>query len=54
MRILIIGGTGFIGPYLIKELINLGHEVAVFNRGNNPLNLPTAEILHIAGDRNQL
>jgi len=35
MKILIIGGTGFIGPFLVDELIEAGHEFAIFNRGNN-------------------
>ncbi|MGB5596088.1 MAG: NAD-dependent epimerase/dehydratase family protein, partial [Crocosphaera sp.] len=36
MRILIMGGTRFIGVYLTKELVKQGHEVVLFNRGNKP------------------
>ena len=33
MKILVIGGTGFIGPYVLRELQQTGHEVTVFHRG---------------------
>jgi nucleoside-diphosphate-sugar epimerase len=46
MRILILGGTGFIGPFVVKQLHNLGHEVAVFHRGRTEAGLPTA-VRHI-------
>ncbi|MDZ8067143.1 MAG: hypothetical protein RMY64_16230 [Nostoc sp. DedQUE08] len=32
MKILIIGGTNFIGPPLVRQLITMGHEVSVFHR----------------------
>jgi nucleoside-diphosphate-sugar epimerase len=32
-RMLIIGGTGFIGSYVVRELLRLGHDVTVFHRG---------------------
>ena len=35
MRILLIGGTGFIGPYVAKEFHYLGHEVTLFHRGQH-------------------
>jgi 2'-hydroxyisoflavone reductase len=37
LKILILGGTGFLGPYLVDELKERGHEVTLFNRGNNPI-----------------
>lgn len=37
MRILIMGGTRFIGVYLTQMLQELGHEVVMFNRGNRPV-----------------
>lgn len=52
MRILVIGGSGFIGPYVIQELHNLGHTIALFNRGNNPSSL--SNITHIPGNINHL
>lgn len=51
MRILVIGGTGFIGPYLVRELSRMGHSVAVFHRGRTPADLPAEPIL---GDRRDL
>ena len=35
MRILILGGTGFIGPHIVDELRRGGHEVTLFNRGTS-------------------
>ncbi|NQZ64400.1 NAD-dependent epimerase/dehydratase family protein [Crocosphaera sp.] len=49
MRILIMGGTRFIGVYLTKELVKQGHEVVLFNRGNKPA--PIEGIKQIHGDR---
>jgi nucleoside-diphosphate-sugar epimerase len=36
MRVLVIGGTRFVGVYLTQELVSRGHEVVLFNRGNKP------------------
>ncbi len=33
MRILILGGTKFVGPHVVQYLVDLGHEVAIFHRG---------------------
>ena len=33
MKILVIGGTHFIGAYLTRELLEQGHEVVLLNRG---------------------
>jgi 2'-hydroxyisoflavone reductase len=33
MRILILGGTSFIGPHQVKYALERGHEVTIFNRG---------------------
>lgn len=49
MRILIMGGTRFIGVYLTKVLVGRGHEVVLFNRGNNPA--PVKGVGQIQGDR---
>lgn len=49
MRILIMGGTRFIGVYLTKILAEQGHEVVLFNRGNKPA--PVEGIKQIQGDR---
>ncbi len=49
MRILIMGGTRFIGVYLTKILVAQGHEVVLFNRGKKPA--PVEGIQQIHGDR---
>lgn len=35
MRILLVGGTGFIGPYVARELHNRGHDITLFHRGQH-------------------
>ncbi len=51
MRILIIGGTVFVGRHLVEVALARGHTVTLFNRGqHNPELFPTAE--RIKGDRN--
>jgi UDP-glucose 4-epimerase len=49
MRILIMGGTRFIGVYLTKILVEQGHDVVLFNRGKKPA--PVEGITQIHGDR---
>ncbi|MEH2328019.1 NAD-dependent epimerase/dehydratase family protein [Nostoc sp.] len=50
MRILIMGGTRFIGVYLTQLLVEQGHEVVLFNRGNRPA--PSLQgVGQIIGDR---
>ena len=52
LRILILGGTGFIGPHQIRYAIARGHKVSMFNRGKtNPGLFPTG-VEHLQGDRN--
>lgn len=51
MKILVIGGTGFIGSHLVRELARRGHRVSVFHRGRTSANLP-AESIH--GERSDL
>ena len=53
MRILIIGGTRFIGPYVVRGLAALGHEVAVFHRGQSSMDFP-AGVQTILGNRKDL
>lgn len=51
MKVLLIGGTGFIGPFTVRRLQRSGHSVTVFHRGNRLLPEDVAQII---GDRNRL
>jgi nucleoside-diphosphate-sugar epimerase len=50
MKILVIGGTNFIGPAVVRHLISMGHEVTVFHRGKTTTQLPL-DVQQILGDR---
>jgi len=52
MRILILGGTGFIGPHLVKHAITRGHTVTIFTRGRSDDSMLPAEVERLVGDRN--
>ena len=52
LRILILGGTGFTGPFQVRYALSRGHKVTVFNRGKtHPGELPK-EAEQLLGDRN--
>lgn len=42
MNILVVGGTRFIGPRVVRSLAALGHRVAVFHRGEHRCALPAS------------
>jgi nucleoside-diphosphate-sugar epimerase len=48
MKVLLIGGSGFIGPFAASALLKSGHHVTVFHRGRTSTPAGTEEIL---GDR---
>ncbi|MDB9494886.1 NAD-dependent epimerase/dehydratase family protein [Spirulina major CS-329] len=52
MRILMMGGTRFIGVSLTQQLVAQGHAVVLFNRGNHPV--PVAGVEQIQGDRKDI
>jgi 2'-hydroxyisoflavone reductase len=50
MKILVLGGTAFLGRHLVEAAMGRGHEVTLFNRGrSNPDLFPEAE--RVTGDR---
>jgi 2'-hydroxyisoflavone reductase len=50
MRLLVLGGTVFLGRHVVAEALAAGHEVTTFTRGRtNPGLFPEAE--HVHGDR---
>ena len=53
MTILVLGGTRFIGPWVVRRLADAGHDVTVFHRGQSKAVLP-ASVAHLHGDRQQL
>ncbi len=50
MKVLILGGTGFIGPHLVRQLAERGHQVTIFTRGRRDASLPS-NIERLVGDR---
>jgi 2'-hydroxyisoflavone reductase len=51
-RILILGGTGFLGPKTIDAALARGHEVTIFNRGKREKRQPLeVKVEHLYGNR---
>ena len=48
MKILVIGGTQFLGRHLVQVALERGHEVTLFNRGNRD---PFPQLETVKGDR---
>ncbi len=51
LDLLILGGTGFIGPHLVRQAMARGHRVTIFTRGRRDGDLP-AGVTRLVGDRN--
>src|SRR5437867_1989976 len=49
--LLVLGGTGFIGPHLVRHAVKRGHRVTIFTRGRRQADLPN-EVVRLVGDRN--
>lgn len=55
LRILILGGTGFVGPHLVKRALDRGHSVTTFTRGRTEPSLHGeyfSQVEQRIGDRN--
>ena len=52
LRILILGGTGFTGPFQVRYALARGHKVTLFNRGRSPTPEWGDEVEQLHGDRN--
>ena len=48
MRILVMGGTRFVGRPLVGRLLAAGHQLSLFTRGRQPV---PEGIEHLQGDR---
>jgi nucleoside-diphosphate-sugar epimerase len=53
MRVLVIGGTGFVGPPIVRRLVDRGHKVLCAHRGQTEADLPP-EVVHLHDDRERL
>jgi nucleoside-diphosphate-sugar epimerase len=53
MHILVIGGTNFMGPLVVRSLNEQGHEVTIFHRGQTQTDLQSG-VKEILGDRRSL
>jgi len=51
LRILILGGTGFIGPHQVRYALSRGHRITVYNRGRQKEDWP-GPVEELLGDRN--
>jgi 2'-hydroxyisoflavone reductase len=52
MRILIMGGTAFVGRHLAQAAVDAGHDVTLFHRGQTGAGL-LPQATHLTGDRNE-
>lgn len=52
LNILILGGTGFTGPFQVNYALARGHKVTLFNRGKRPSPEWPGEVEQLLGDRN--
>lgn len=50
LKILILGGTGFVGPHQVEVALGRGHEVTLFNRGQSAPGL-FPQVENLTGDR---
>src|SRR5258708_5336989 len=48
MNILVLGGTGFLGPYVVRQLVDGGHDITIFHTGGHEPDLPP-QARHIHG-----
>ncbi|MBO3741635.1 NAD-dependent epimerase/dehydratase family protein [Actinoplanes flavus] len=48
IRVLVIGGTGFVGSHVVAACVDRGHDVTVFSRGRRPV---VSGVASIVGDR---
>jgi 2'-hydroxyisoflavone reductase len=51
LKILILGGTGFTGPFQVAYALARGHEVTLFNRGKRPAPEWPGKVEQLVGDR---
>ena len=52
MRVLVLGGTQFVGRHIVQAMLSAGHGVSILTRGRSPDELP-ASVERLRGDRDQ-
>jgi nucleoside-diphosphate-sugar epimerase len=52
MKVLILGGTQFVGRHIVEAMLASGHSVSILTRGRTPDELP-AHLERLRGDRNE-
>lgn len=52
MRVLVLGGTQFVGRHIVEALLSAGHRVSILTRGKSPDELP-ASVERLRGDRDE-
>lgn len=50
MKLLVWGGTQFVGRHIVEALVSAGHGISILNRGRTPDELPT-QVERLRGDR---
>ncbi len=50
MRVLVIGGTNFIGPHVVRQLVAAGHDITVYHTGQHEADLPE-RVRHVHDER---
>ena len=51
MKLLVLGGTRFLGRHFVEAAIDAGHDVTVFTRGVTPSPWNASRVTHLIGDR---
>ena len=51
VRVLVLGGTRFVGRHVVGAALRCGHGVSLFNRGKTAPGLFGARVENLTGDR---
>jgi 2'-hydroxyisoflavone reductase len=51
LRLLVLGGTGLIGPHQVRYALSRGHQVTIFNRGRTKPGIFGDQVEQLLGDR---